>query len=364
MDNSKGKELKILKAILWIYISLCIIIAGLNYGYASQAPKSTAKFIAWFWHFYENWIKTLFIIISSFLTLRIVGGSKINTMRKRNLIGFIISAMVVHIVGPLFLKNSELYFFTMPLPWTTTPLQLLDTTSNFYASRFPVWGLTGITTALAFYIIMCILVVLGTLLFGRRWQCSTLCLFNGFASEVFAPAFPLVGKVSEVKPRTLKIFSILRWIFLFVSILFSLYWVMISLGISVHGDSNVISKMENYKYLVGELLMAMFFWVAFTGRGYCYYCPLGTVLGLIGKVAGQKITTDNTKCAQCSKCNSACPMAIDIIKKAENSEEVKELRCVGCGHCVDACPTKTLSYSTKYLDRKQRKQGTSKDVSI
>ncbi|MBE6067196.1 MAG: hypothetical protein E7211_05755 [Clostridium lundense] len=77
----------------------------------------------------------------------------------------------------------------------------------------------------------------------------------------------------------------------------------------------------------------MFFWVAFIGRGYCYYCPLGTVLGIIGKAAGQKITTDNAKCAQCSKCNSACP-------------------------------TKTLSYSTKYLDRKQRKQGTTKDVSI
>lgn len=361
--NNSSRELKILKAILWTYICLCIIVAGLNYGYASHASEETAKFIAKFWHFYENWVKTIFIIIGSFLTIRIIGASKIVTMRKRNLIGFIISALVVHIAGPLILKNSELYFFTMPLPWTTTSLQLLNISSNFYTSRFPVWGLAGITTVLIFYCIASIVIILGTLLLGRRWQCSTLCLFNGFAAEIFEPAIPLIGKAKSVKPGMLKFLSILRWVFLSISVFFTCYWLILSMGISLPGDIRIMGKLENYKYLAGELLMAMFFWTAFIGRGYCHYCPLGTVLGLLSRLAGQKITTDNTKCVQCNKCNLACPMSIDIKEKARRLEEVKDIRCVGCGHCIDSCPTRNLSYSTRFLSRKVNKEKT-KDISM
>lgn len=355
MNTKRHLELTILKAILWVYIILCLVIAGLNYGYASHAPASISAFITWSWQFYENWIKTLFIILCSFLTLRIVGTSGRTTMRKRNLIGLIIAALIVHIVTPLLLHNSELYFFAMPLPWTTTPLQLLDPNSSFYLSHFPVWGLMGITTALIFYSCICVLVILGTLLFGRRWQCSTICLFNGFASEVFAPAFPLVGKTNGMKPSTLKVFSFLRWLFLIIALFFTMYWVLSLLGVPLAGDPQIISKAETLKYLGSELLITMFFWVAFIGRGYCYYCPLGTVLSLLGKVAGQKVITNNTKCVQCSRCNTACPMSIDIKTSAQIGDPVTSLRCVGCGHCVDACPSRTLSYSTTFLERISRK---------
>ncbi|MFZ7121565.1 MAG: 4Fe-4S binding protein [Eubacteriaceae bacterium] len=350
MKKTKTIELKILRMILWAYIILCFIIAGLNYGYASKATPEVAAFITKFWHFYENGLKTLFIIICSILTLRITGSEKINTMRKRNLTGFIVTALVVHIVAPVLLNNYELYFFTMPLPWTTTPLQLLDSGNAFYISRLPVWGATGITAALIFYLCVCIVVVVGSILFGRRWQCSTLCLFNGFASEVFALAFPLVGKNKSMKPRTLKLLSLIRWLFLAISLFFTFCWILFLLGVPITSDMEMVKKIEVYEYLSTELLMAMFFWVAFIGRGYCYYCPLGTVLALLSKIAGQKIITNNTECIQCNMCNLACPMTIDIKKRALNGMEVKDIRCVSCGHCVDACPTKNLSYSTKFLD--------------
>ena len=70
---------------LGLYIVFAIILAGLNYGYVSQAPPSVGAFITRLWHFYENWIKTLFIIIGSFLTLRIIGTSKRSTMRSTTL---------------------------------------------------------------------------------------------------------------------------------------------------------------------------------------------------------------------------------------------------------------------------------------
>lgn len=357
MDKNKTMELRILKTILGAYIILAIVIAGLNYGYASQATPSVAAFISRFWHFYENWIKTLFIIIGSLLTLRIIGTSQRSTMRKRNLIGFILSALVVHIAAPIFLHNQEVYFFTMPLPWTTTPLQLLYPDSSIYLSRYPVWSVAGISAALIFYVCVSVIILGGTLLFGRQWQCSTLCLFNGFASEVFAPAFPLIGKVKKMKKGALNVFSVFKWVFLSLSLFFTIWWILYLSGIGVSGNFQVISQIENYKYLSAELLMMMFFWVAFIGRGYCYYCPLGTVLSLLSKLAGQKIITDKSECIKCNRCNIACPMSIDIKTKAQIGQVVTVSRCVGCGHCVDTCPTKTLDYSTKFLDWVHNKIG-------
>ena len=340
MEKKSSTELKILRAILWSYIILCIAIAGLNYGYASHADEKTAGFISWFWMFYENWIKTAFIIVCSFLTLRIVKKSGRNAMRKKNLIGIIVAALIVHIIMPIVFGNSELYFFAMPLPWTTTAFQLMSANSPFYISHFPLWGATGISVALIFYVCVNVIVFAGTLLLGRRWQCSTLCLFNGFAAEVFGPAIPLVGKKKEMNSRTLKVFSVLRWAFLAMALFFTIWWILFVSGVQVPGNALVIGKIEIFKYLIAELMVAMFFWVAMFGRGYCYYCPVGTVLGFISKIAGQKIKTGSTKCVQCGKCNEACPMSIDIKGPALDGREVVNLRCVGCGTLRRRLPDK------------------------
>ena len=73
-------------------------------------------------------------------------------------------------------------------------------------------------------------------------------------------------------------------------------------------------------------------------------------MAFIGKMAGQKIVTDKTNCIQCNRCNNACAMSIDIECKAKHGMAVTDLCCVGCGHCIDACPMKTLSYSTRFLN--------------
>lgn len=149
--KARSNRVKGLQIILWVYILLCVIIAALNYGVAPRADAHTARYLTWFWHFYENWVKTAFIIIASILTIKVVKGSGRTTLRTRNLIGFIVSALLVHIALPLISGNSEWYFFTMPLPWTTTPLQLLDSTSAFYGSRAPLWGAAGMMGVLIFY---------------------------------------------------------------------------------------------------------------------------------------------------------------------------------------------------------------------
>ena len=353
--KEKVIEKKMLKTILWTYIIFCLLIAGIKYGMGDSMSKEMKEFIDWFWHFYENWIKMFFIIMASFLTLRIIGKSQRTTMRKRNLIGFMTTALVIHIILPIITNNKELYLFAMPLPWTSIPLQLANSASVYHAEKLVTLGLGGISAALIFYICFSILVFVGTILFGRRLQCSTLCLFNGFASEVFAPAIPLVGNEKRMKDSTLKFFTVLRWLFLGIALFFTIWWLLFLAGVSV-GDGNVqVKKLETIIYLCFELMMAMFFWVAYRGRAYCYYCPLGTILALLGRVAGQEIVTNQKKCIQCGKCNEACPMSIDIKSNAQKGEAVKNLRCVGCGHCVDVCPSQTLDYTTRFLKKCTKK---------
>ncbi len=259
MEKNSAIYLKLLKTILGTYIILAILIAGINYGYASVAPKNIAALINWVWVVYENWVKTAFILIGSFLTIKIIGSSKRTTMRKTNLIGFIIAALTVHVVTPLLVNNYDLYFYAMPLPWTTTPLQLLNTNSALYHSTITSLGSNGILSALTFFTVISLVVLIGTLLYGRRFQCSSICLFNGFAAEVFDPAIPLIGKLRGIKPRTLRFMNILRWVFLGIALFFIAYWTLYLLGITVTPNIDIITKIESYKYLVGELIVVFVF---------------------------------------------------------------------------------------------------------
>ena len=93
------KKLRLLKIILWTYIILCFIIAGLNYSYVKTAPESTSRIIEWIWHFYENWVKN-FLLCCSFLTISIFKKS-IDKYREKELIGFIIAALVIQYHFPL-----------------------------------------------------------------------------------------------------------------------------------------------------------------------------------------------------------------------------------------------------------------------
>ena len=349
MIKTSRWELKLLKALLWIYIGLCLLIASLNWGYVPSASPTVAQTITQIWHFYENWVKTALIVVCGILTLRIQKQKGRTTMRKRNLIGFALAALLVHIVLPILLSNPETYYFAMPLPWSTILLQAALEGTRLQQSLSQSIGLSGIRASMVFFWIYSGCILLGTLLFGRRLQCSHLCLFNGFAAEIFEPAIPLVGKrKTPLSKRYLKLFAILRAIFILLALSLTLYWVLYSIGLPFQGSQAKLSLAETYKYLIFELLMAMFFWVAFVGRLYCYYCPLGTLLSWVAKLGGQKIVTDETHCIECGRCTSVCPLSIDIKSYAKKGLPVETLRCVGCGHCIDACPTKTLKYTTGF----------------
>ena len=348
-------EVRVLKILLFLYIFFALLFAGLNFGWAPKAPEKARAVIVTVWQVYENQFKTALIILCSVLTLRVIRKKQVPRMRRYNLIGLTTAALVFHIAGPLVSGNPDLYFVGMPLPWSTAGLRLAVEGSSFYQDSLPHWGAAGIHTTLLVFAAIHAVVLVGTLFLGRRWQCSTICLFNGFASEVFAPAFPLFGRSKRLSRGMLGFLAVMRWLLLVTSLAFTVLWLVVLICDIPASGLSFFETLETYKYLVAELLLAMFFWTVLIGRGYCYYCPLGTVLGWLGRAVGQRIVTTRSQCIGCGKCDAACPLSIRIKDRALEGRPVVDSRCVGCGHCIDACPVQTLAYSTAFLKMIRRR---------
>ncbi len=77
------------------------------------------------------------------------------------------------------------------------------------------------------------------------------------------------------------------------------------------------------------------------GRLYCNtVCPVGTFLGLLGKVSLFRIRFDEDNCTRCGRCAMACKSScIDFLNK-----RVDLSRCVNCFNCIDACKDNGMSY--------------------
>lgn len=95
-----------------------------------------------------------------------------------------------------------------------------------------------------------------------------------------------------------------------------------------------------------ELAGALFSWKALVlaavilasiliPRPFCrYLCPLGAFYGLFNRFSFFRMELEHASCVGCGKCETVCPMAVEVTKKLQNSAE-----CIRCGLCRDVCPT-------------------------
>jgi len=344
----KGKKIiRILKTGIFI-----LIFGSLFIGLASQVivphyipeleePAYKAYLV------FEHLVRGIIIIAGAVAVYVLLKkGKKQNKNRRFSLIGFSVSALILICILPVVTGFWELYNVLMPFPWSTIPLQLMYNGHYFSFNFQNAFNGHGVTVLLIFYAVFNIAVFTIVLLFGRRVFCSLICVNFGAHAETLKEGFPLFGSRKKMKrnlmPRLKGVLSLAKWVFLTANLVLIIMWI----GVLAGADLNIgaLKALELIKYMTFELFLVLFAFAVLSGRTYCYYCPAGTMLSLIGKAAGHCVKTNVTHCIECGACNDACDMQIDIKSHAVKGEPVRSLLCVGCGACADVCPTRNLAY--------------------
>ena len=92
-------------------------------------------------------------------------------------------------------------------------------------------------------------------------------------------------------------------------------------------------------YIIGIILAFVFK----KKRAFCkIFCPVSLVMKLSTRLSLIKIKPKGNKCIECGKCNSACPMDIDVREYIKNGQKVLSTECIFCRNCTHVCPVKAV----------------------
>ena len=96
--------------------------------------------------------------------------------------------------------------------------------------------------------------------------------------------------------------------------------------------------------MFGVLLAIVLVLNFFRARFWCrYICPLGGLLGIIGKNPILRLNVDEEKCKNCMECVVECQGGAE----PQSNETWKPAECLYCWNCHSACPTKAISFQFK-----------------
>lgn len=119
-----------------------------------------------------------------------------------------------------------------------------------------------------------------------------------------------------------------------------------------HGVS--VTEIYNYIVYYAVILLLLLPSLVFGKRAACHYICWMAPFMIIGEKLGQKlhipqihVTADNGKCISCRKCDSVCPMGLEVDQMVKENNRCTSTDCIQCGACVDSCPESVLSYSWK-----------------
>lgn len=241
---------------------------------------------------------------------------------------------------------------------------------------------------LALNVVAIVVLALLTLVFGRIY-CSVLCPLGVFQDIVIA----LRGKVGRKSKRKMRFgfrpeLKIIRYSFfalmvvlmvaglMFMASLLDPYsqWGRIAqwlispaydaannalADVAAAHDSYLFSHVEPvhlaWQFIVIAAVSAVFVGVmAWTsGRLYCNsVCPVGTLLGLLGRVSLLKPVIDTSRCNGCKKCARKCKASCIN----PDSHTIDYSRCVVCMDCIENCSTHAIRFTRRRAENAGAKE--------
>jgi polyferredoxin len=152
------------------------------------------------------------------------------------------------------------------------------------------------------------------------------------------PALQSLSRALSVQAE--KVAFLDRWLrYVKYLIVLWILWGTITYGVMVFRDVDpwaalitITEPERNFGFIV---LIGLLIAAVFGDRIWCrYLCPLGAIVGLIGKISPIKVQRDGDKCIACGKCRKACPMDL----KVDQMTRVSATECTMCMNCVESCP--------------------------
>ena len=347
----------IIRASAVILVVLCLIV-GFGMAGSRNSLNSSQEFFKTLFELFDNIGRAGIVIIGSFFTIRILKKKRngLAGFRFLSLLSFSIVVLVCLVILPVATDFWSISIALMPFPWSTLPFQLYSTGAYWGKTFSYPFGIEGPMILFSLYLFYQFVVFAGTLFLGRRWQCSMICLFNGCHAESMGEALPFIPHnrkrpySKQVKKPVKNILSVIQALMIFLNFFVISLWIAYSVTGVTFIPLKTLNAIEGMKYLVFELILMMILWIFVGGRGYCYYCPAGWFLGVAGRLLGQKIETNLTRCTGCNMCNDSCKMSVDVHAAVKKNIPLKSVNCTGCGICIEKCPSKNLKYTTALLE--------------
>lgn len=178
-------------------------------------------------------------------------------------------------------------------------------------------------------------VLILTLIFSRGF-CGWICPFGSIQEWIGLLGRKLFGKSYNPTGRWDHWLRGVKYVLLAVIVAFTWY-----LGTLVFRPYDPFIAFFHLGSHIGEMPWAYaMLGVVLIGslkieRFFCKYaCPLGAVLGIIGRFGLTRLKRDDQDCKACNICQKKCFAHVEFLA----STEVRDIECNHCLDCLDVCP--------------------------
>ncbi len=106
-----------------------------------------------------------------------------------------------------------------------------------------------------------------------------------------------------------------------------------------------MEKIMFYAFIIGNILYyAVGIILAFAfkdNRAFCkYVCPITIFLKPMSYFSLLRVQCNKSKCVNCGKCKTVCPMEVDVTDNSRRRKNGTE--CILCMECAKSCPKNAL----------------------